>query len=351
MSDLIKLEEAIANGFSICGPIVKVSKIFPGRPNGDKTVIMLRKDDEKETIYTDDEDTILFAKQVDEEQDTPIGMFIDAFCEVLGTNRYNKSNFGLEVFVEYLNKNTEWEVKAREKDPVFTICANINSVDETRINEECDKIRSFVDILAVSLNIGIFVYGIEKTPIPKKGGPVATFSPIVRIRLGEPSADLISKISRNFSSDNQDLYIAANALNMSYIENWWPNRLSVLWGAIERIFSKDQAHIFTKEERTAIIKAVSSLPIFELEGNKNKLIEFKNCFGRCRISRNKLIATSISEELGLDEAEVYDKIKYVTDIRGEYVHSHKFMAEWEGIGEAEKYLQEILSSYISKNMA
>jgi hypothetical protein len=365
-----RLLEYLGKGYSINGPILKISaikdrnnflEVFPidnginvleNPLNQKKTLIMLRNEINTTEIITDDEETIEFA--IKKQSEPYIITEIHVVCEVLGTDIAEVGIFDLENFVHALNENSNWEFNLGDNiDSMFTITIRIESLNPQLIEDAIEKTQKFIDLLAISENVGILIHDISSCKTKKEPEPIAVKIGKPKRRLEKPSKELISKIAYySTSCDKNDLYIAAHGLNLSYIENCLPNRVSMLWATVETLFKTKPEHLLDKEEIKMLIKHIDQLDFLKSEDDKWRLEKLKEGIKNPNLfslkNRNERIALFISNELDLDYDETLRNIKLATSIRGKYLH--ELRDEWSEIRKTEKYLQGILKAYIHKKL-
>jgi hypothetical protein len=235
---------------------------------------------------------------------------------------------------------------------MFTIEIEIESVDLQVINEQIEIIQHFTDLLAYHQNIGIFIREIKKVLIPKIG-PVLTVWPIKK-RLEKPHNELISKIADYSAySGKKELFDAVHGLNLSYVENCLPNRVSMLWATIETLFGNKPEHLLKVEEIEILIKCIDQLDIWKSDNDKMRLARLKERIKDKTVlslkTRNELIASSISDELDLDYTKTFKKIQFASKIRGKNLHGLRLEEQRELI-DVEEYLQGILKAFIKKKL-
>ena len=351
------LIEYFENGYLINGPVIKISeiadlKLLVKASDQEKTLIMLWKDGNTIKIITDDEETIKLAKQKREDQDTPIGTSIHAICEISGTNVAGEGTFDFESFIHALNENSNWKFESYGSDSMFTINIKIESLDAQVINQQIEVVQHFVDLLASYQDIGILIHSIQNCIIPKTGP--FFMEGVIQTRLEKPSKELISKIADGYAcSGRKELHDAAYGLNRSYVENYLPNRISMLWATIETLFGNKPEHLLKVEEIEELIECIDQLDIWKSESDKERLKRLKERIKDPTIlslkSRNERIASSISNELDRDYNETLRMIISVSKIRGKYLHQLRRDEQLE-LRNTEKYLQGVLKTYIKKEM-
>lgn len=336
-------------------PIENGVEILSNPLNQEKTLIMLWKNEKTIKILTDDDETIELAKQKRMEQQMPVGTIIHINCEVLGTNEagVGVDCLHLEKIINILNEKTKWEFRYESRDSTFTIIINIESLDEKVINEQIDLVQHFIDLLAFYQNLGIFIFNVGKCGSPKK--PVPTIMMGRKFyRFQVPSEDIITKISDNYMSNGKkELYIAAQGLNISYVEKALSNRVSVLWATVETIFGNKKEHLLSNEEIKVLIESIDELDILKSENDKYRLQKLKEIIHDPGVlslkTRNEIIASSIAEELDLDYNNTFQKIRFVSKVRGKNLHKLR-MDRLDELKDAEQYLQKILRAFIEKEL-
>ena len=367
MKEKDKLIKYFEKGYLINGPIKKISEIFDTNlpkyaPFKGKTLIMLIKGDatiegnDTTKIVTDDKETIKLAKQKRKDQDTPIGTLIYVICEISGTNVTGEGFFDLESFIHALNENSNWEFESYNSldygSNLFTIKIKTESLDAQAIDKQIEIAQHFIDLLAFYEDIGILIHDIKKALIPKVG-PFLLEGRSEK-RLGKPSKELISKIVNNYScSGKKELYDATHGLNRSYAENYLPNRISMLWATIETLFGTKSEHLLKEEEIKVLIECIEQLDIWKPENDKMRLEKLKERIKDPNVlsskNRNERIASSISDELNRDYNETLKMIRFVSKIRGKYLHELRKDEQME-LRNAEEYLQEVLKAYLKEIM-
>lgn len=364
MREKDKLIEYFEKGYFINGPVLEASKVFDTNlpkyaPFKGKTLILLRKGEDTIEIATDNEETIKLAIQKLEDQNTPIGTLVKVACEVLGTNTVGVKNFDLESFVQNLNDNSKWDFELNESnsgfsDSIFIITIRIESIDTQVIDEQIGTVQHFIDFLAFFQDIGIIIHSIEKCPIPKEKQPILLRVGPTYKRLEKLPKDVISKISDNLAcSGKKELFSVVNGLNRSYVENYLPNRVSVLWATVETLFGNKAEHLLKNNEIKVLINCIEQLDIWKSENDKERLEKLKIRIKDPNVlslkNRNERIASSISDELNVDYNETLKMIQFVTKVRGKYLHELRKDEQIE-LRNAEEYLQNILKSYIKKTV-
>jgi hypothetical protein len=366
-----KLVEYLEKGYLINGPILKIStiqdkenflEVFPidngidvlkNPLNQEKNLIMLRNGNNTTEIITNHKGTIELAVQ--KQKEPFIITEIHAVCEILGTDIAEVGTFDFENFVHALNENSNWEfILGDHSDSIFTVKVRIESLDPQLIDEFTEKIQKFIDLLAISQNVGILIHDITNCKTKKEPEPILVVIGKPKRRLGKPSKKLISKIAYYSTSyDKNELHIAAHGLNLSYIENCLPNRVSMLWATVETLFKTKPEHLLNKEEMKILIKGIDQLDLLKSEDDKWRLKKLKEGIKNPNLfslkNRNERIALFISNELDLDYNETLKNIKLATSIRGK--HLHELRDEWSEIRNTEKYLQGILRAYIYKKLS
>ena len=139
--------------------------------------------------------------------------------------------------------------------------------------------------------------------------------------------------------------IAAEGLNQAYIEHLLPSRVARLWATVEHVLDSKSPPLFTRTERRALIKKIKKL------GNLNdeKVEKINYTISNLHIeSRNERIAKNISILMDVAFEVAYDKVRNASVARGKNVH--EIRDNWEVLKECEKFLQEVLSTYIAKNL-
>ncbi|HOB58892.1 MAG TPA: hypothetical protein PKZ57_02295 [Methanoregulaceae archaeon] len=367
MIDKEQLIEYFNQNYLIIGPILEISKIsdrenfcqvFPVEisrlenfSNQDKTLIMLRRGKDTIVIISQDDETIELARQKLKDQEIIVGIQITVFCEVSGTDIVDLGIFDLESFVASLNEVSDWAFKSNNSDSTFDLCAKIEGYNDQAIMDIIESIRRFLDLLAVSQDIGILVHKIVTSPITKDNRPILTFGRQYR-RIKKPSAESLLKIKQVLNSKEEELFIAANGLNHSYVEKCLPSRLSMLWATVETLFKMKPKHLLEENEVTSILILIDQSGILGSAEDKWRLEKLKNGIKDSNLfsykNRNERIAQAISEELNLDFNETLSHIKRISFIRGK--HLHDLTADWDEIRGAEKYLQELLKMYAKKKI-
>jgi hypothetical protein len=349
---LIKYLESDHSIKSVMNISEMIDKKLPqDEQNQQKALIMLSKDENISMFYAEDEETIRFAKQKIEDQDKPIGTLIFVVCEISGTSAVGERIRELESFIRTLNENSDWKFESKGSDMVFTISVRIESVDTQIIDEKTEIIQHFIDLLAFYKNIGIVIHSIQKQFVRKDG--LLTMYGITQRALDGVSKEFISRVYSYVCLGNKEVYDAAHGLNRSYVENNLPNRISTLWATIETLFTSKTEHLLNNDEIEVIINCIDQLDIWKSEQDKIRLKKLKERIKDPNVlslkNRNERIASSISYELDRDYNETLKMIKFVSKIRGKYLHELRKDEQIE-LRNTEEYLQEILKAYINKNL-
>ncbi len=240
-----------------------------------------------------------------------------------------------------------------EKSGEFSLKIKINfdTIDENEIDAIIDQILKFLDILAISINVGI---KLDDLLIMSrlKGNSSFGMSNIIHKRLTIPNEVEISQILMLVKNTKDErLYSAAHGLNSSYVEQFLPSRVSFLWATIETIFRGNAEPLFSRSERKLINAAIKDLDCFkpEDEWRLSKFKEFVANPDRLPLNnRNKRISENICHQLGWDYDTTYRKIREISTLRGQNLHN--LSSNWEGLRDSEIFLQNILKQYIVKKL-
>lgn len=316
------------------------------KQNEKKTCIeLIKKTGERKRIFTNDVDEIKEFSNIKEIQDKPISYQLKVLCAAINGSDSNTKIHHLDRVIVNLQGIQDWTFEISKDDEEFIITIPFDTIDQ--FSGLLMKVEDFLSTLALISKIGFIIKNTSIIHLtdsfqPKHGmwGPQEYMMPPL-------SSMEIEKINRNLTFMDENSRKILNAINKAYIENNLISRLSILWSVLESIFRGSATHLLTKKE----IKAILNLKDKELEGlksNTSRYEMFKNCICQSKNfpneTRNQRIARNISKTLSLPEKEIYDKIKWISKLRGKNVHD--FRLDDPDLKRAEDYLIFIFMKYL-----
>lgn len=294
-------------------------------------------------ILSSDNATIERANQQHLYQNQPVGTLITAHCAALGGSSNPEQIAHLDVLLPPLNGLLDWSFKQTDIG-TFDVSKRIKSTDENDAKEELNRLRIFLDYIAITRKIGVQLqrYGIAK--IPRYGVIHGIWGPeewMVPPLSQTEAGDIAGFIS--LPSEIQEL---AQGLNQVYLLKSMSSRLALLWALTESIFKGESQPLLTATEVAFLFETAKN--VATLRSDSGRLQKLRESLGdRLRlplVSRNKLISENIAKKLSLNADEVYDEIKRASEIRGKSLHDNR--SDDKRLKASEEYLRTILERYL-----
>ena len=373
MDELTKLEQLLADDYLVVGPILPLSKIrretidnfvsvfsvelrreiLLDRSNRAKSLIILRhrSTGHQVEILTSDERTIRQANEQRHYQEEQIGILIHAHCAALGgrfsdQGRFYPNKFHLDDLVASLDGLWGWQFTLGDVVGTCKVVIRLKSTDRRDALEAVDKLQHLLDCLAVSQQVGFQIQHRSIAPIQRLEPTVSVTSleermlpPVTSEEIGSSEAILSSPTKAR---------IVGHYLNQAYGENYMPNRLSTLWTAAEYVFGGTPKHLLMEKEIRYLLHSAEGIE--SLRNDSDRLRELKEALqnpNRLPLeTRNKRMAKTIAHIMGMRADDAYSKIREASELRGKLLHTYS--ANWEGIENSVKFLEEALSHYLAR---
>ena len=364
MDDHAKLERLLADGYLLVGDVIHLSKLTPESAakaasffkldpeifldpsNKTKSLVMLRhrSSGQQVEILTSEERTIKRANEQLRYQREPIGTLIHVSCIALrGGPRHLRIH--VDRLVASLNGLWGWDFKLGDIVGTFEVLIRLKSTDRGAIEETIGKLQRLLDCLAISQQVGFYIQRYSSAPIPRCGPTVYTSG--VEMMLPSVSPEEIGSIEATLSFPKAT--VAARNLNLAYIENCAPSRLSMLWAAAEEVFGGEAKPLLNEEEAKYLID-YATREIESLRNDPDRLKKLKDALANSDrlplITRNERMADAIAPIMGINVEDAYREVRTASKLRGK--HGHQVSANWKNIEAPEKFLQEALLCYLRK---
>lgn len=366
IGDESQLDELLANGYLIVGPVIVLSeltqksiakffsvfsvslspKTLLDPSNRNRTLIMLRHPStgHQIEIISSDDRVITRAKGQRSYQEEPIGLLIRALCSALGGRSSRERIFHLDQLIPSLNGLWNWQFNLGERVGTFEAIKRLETTDRGSAEEALDKLNHLLDLFAYLYQVGFYIQHLSISQIQRLE-PTLSVGPEER-RLSAVTKEDIQDIEVVLSSPKAT--VAVRGLNQSYIENCMPNRLSMLWAAAEHVFNNKPERLLSNDEITSLFEAAETIE--SLRKDPQRLGDFKKALqdpNRLPLkSRNLRIAEAIAPVMSITTEVAYTKVRTASKLRGKNVH--RLSQDWKDIEDSEKFLQEALLCYIAK---
>jgi hypothetical protein len=366
MDDCAKLEQLLADDYSVIGRVFHLSELTPesianfvsvfsiqlapkillNPSNKTKCLVMLRhpSTSHQVEIVTSDERTISRANEQLRYQREPIGTLIYACCVALGGRTSRQRIFHLERLVTSLKGLWDWDFKLGDAAGTFEVVIRLKSTDKGAIEETIDKLQRLLDCLAIFQQVGFLIQHCSVAPIPRLE-PSVSFGP-EEMMLRPVGPGEIDNIEATLSS--REASVAARGLTQAYCETSIPSRLSMLWAAVEDVFGSKPEPLLNEEEVKYLVAQARGIEI--LRNDSDRLKKLKKALSdpdrMPLLSRNERMANAIAPIMGMSVDDVYRKVRAASELRGK--HGHQLLKNSENIEASEKFLQDVLLCYLKK---
>lgn len=341
--------ENIESFIEVANPKIVNREFLLDPENKDKYLIQfrdLKKEYKRIEIITGDKKAIDKVMEYKSYLNQQIGTSIHATCVAMGSGSSDMMVSYIDNLISSIGDVNGWKFKKMDRIGAFNADIQINSTDKLDIEKVLDDLQSFLNSLSVVKNVGFHIQYYSITPIPRHRGPYVSGQgpwehniPL----LNQTDVERITQIMN--ASDN--VRIAAEGLNQAYIENLLPSRVARLWATIEHIFNTEPKPLLKQNEIDELINSAKNINSL----NKERLNNLKSAISSSErfplVGRNKRIARSIASLMHRNERDVLEKIKIASKARGKNVH--EISDEWEELKKSEKFLQDVLLSYINQN--
>ena len=314
-----------------------------------ETLVMLRKGDIKEHIFTTDKRAIFIAKEKKKAQEELIGIRIIFKCAAIWNEPDKQHKAYIEKLIDAYNDFKSWKFE-KEETGNFKITVTIGkdeSVDKT-INE----VQLFLDMLSFYHGIGFMIQNYSVFKLPRYG----MASAIQQVKRPKPlSMEEINSLKEKMKNSSDLMKLALHSLNISHYERESRSRVLTLWAAVEEISLKgfNQQKLLSKDEIKEIMKAVQNIPTLknDLERIKKLNDVISNPQRLPLKSRNERIASFISNIKGISIEEAKKAIGKISKLRGKLAHTASVsQSSNEELEKWERFLQKVLKGFISQNI-
>lgn len=364
MDKNFQIERLLTDGYLIVGPVIPIANLYNSISkflavfdisdsrqtlldprNRDKTLIMLKHPSTKQRIQiiTSDVTTINKALAQRRYQEEPIGLLIRAQCSALGGRSSDERVFHLDQLIPSIDGLWNWHFKLGKTVGTFEAIKRLETTNSFAAEKDLDSLSHLLGSLAYIYQVGFFIQH-------------STISKILRMETTVswgPEERMLSAITKKEVQDIESLLaspeaiVAIKGLNQAYIENCMPSRLSMLWSAVEQVFSSRSEPLLNKKEIEALLKAADKIESLKADNKRltNLSEALKNPDRLPLKSRNLRMAEAIASVLKMDFNMAYSKVKKASEMRGKNVHS--LAQSWKDIKESEAFLQKALLAYIA----
>lgn len=368
--DLKELNQYLENGYLIAEPVHNLgrlnkrkinefisffsietdSQILLDPSNKTKSLITLghpTTGDRIELLSSDDATMHRVETQLNYQKER-VGTLIRARCVAVDNSIPDRpAHHGLDRLIESLNGLWGWTFNLLEREPpAFQVEVSLDSTNRIDIEIVKDKLKTLLDCLSVSQQIGFYIQEVVIGPIRRCSlNPyVLDVGPQERL-LGSLSYDEIDNIQTVLSLPKAKS--ASRGLNQAYAENFMPSKLAMLSAAVEDVFGTDPTPLLNRSEIKNLMKAARA--IGTLGSDNERTSDLKQALeGFKRLSKNRRMATVIAPIMGMGENEILKKLQMASKMRGEQLHSIR--GGWDKLQKSVGFLQEVLRRYLSQKM-
>ena len=343
MDDYGELERLFADGYLILGlhqlsALDATKKMDPA--NRDKYLVRFNRSDPREMLISDPRAIELAYKQL-QYQNEPIGTVIHIWCAALGGSDSTYQGFCLDVLVPSLDGIMGWKLALGEASGTFEGEIHLQSTDSKTSREVLREFENLLDCLAVILKVGFHIQYYSILPIPRSKLPSIVAFGSWNTRLKPVVRKDIETLQAVLS--NSKASAAARGLRQAYCESLPDSRLWRMWAAAEDTFGTKPEPLLTKQEAKALMACAEGVE--GLKGDSDRLKKLKECLRTLpRVSRNEQIADEIASIMVISGEEADKKVKRASNIRGQ--HSHRILADVDGVKDSERFLHEALRSFL-----
>lgn len=373
MDDYEKLERLLSEGYLVAEPVYplrqlnrqsidKFVRFFhvetapetlldPG--NQDKLLVILGHPNTASTveILTCDEVTITRVNRQLGYQRELVGTVIHARCVVVdNSSRDRQTCHGLDRLVASLDGLQGWRFTLLgNQPPTFGVEMKLESTDIYSVEEAKEKLRRLLDYLAYSERIGFHIQNLVVGPIRR-----CSLNPYV-LDTG-PEERLLDAVTPEEIAGIESILArsktraAARGLNQAYVENYMPSRLSMLWAAVEDVFSTKPQPLLSQEERNALLNQAEQIATLKVD--RGRLDRLKAALSDPvrlpKKGRNERIAHSIAPIMGISEDEAYSELTRTSRLRAKNVHKLS-EDDWNAMAASTRFLEQVLRCYLDKH--
>jgi hypothetical protein len=340
--------ENIESFIAVSTPKIVNREFFLDPENKDKYLIQFRdlKKNKRIEVVTEDKKAINKAMEYHSYLNQPIGISIHAACVAIGSGSSDMMIAHLDRLIPSLKEVFGWKFKLINRTGAFSADIKIISTSKVKEHQALDQLKRFLDALAITKNTGFHIQYYSVTPIPRHRAPYwGGWGPTEHMipPLNDKEAEKIINIVN--ASDN--VTYASRGLNQSYLENLLPSRVTRLWATVEHIFNTDPKPLLKENEIDELINSAKNIDSLDKERLNNLKSAISSPERLPLVGRNKRIAKSIASLMHINEKGVLEKINIASKTRGKNVH--EINDEWEELKNSEKFLQDVLLSYIILN--
>ena len=375
MDDYEKLERLLSEGYLIAEPVYPLGQLNPQSidrfirffhfetafealldpGNKDKLLVTLghpNTGSRVEVLACDEATIARVNKQLDYQRE-PVGTVIHARCVVVdNSSRDRQACHGLDRLVASLDGLQGWRFTLLgNQPPTFGVEMRLESTDVRSVEEAKEALRRLLDYLAYSERIGFHIQDLVVGPIRR-----CSLNPYV-LGIG-PEERLLDAVTREEMAGIGSILArsktraAARGLNQAYVENYMPSRLSMLWAALEDVFSTKPQPLLSREERNALLNQAEQIATFKVDGDRlDRLKAALSDPDRLpKKGRNERIAQSIAPIIGTSEDKAYLELTKASRLRAKNVHKLS-EDDWNAMAAAIGFLERVLRCYLDKQMA
>ncbi|NMC67326.1 MAG: hypothetical protein GYA61_03775 [Spirochaetales bacterium] len=343
-------QKNIESFIAVFNPKIVNREFFLAPENKDKYLIQfrdLKKKFKREEIITGDKKAINKAMEYKAYLNQPIGISIHATCVAMGSGSSDMMIAHIDRLIPSLKEVFGWKFKLINRTGAFSADIKIHSTNKVKEHQALDQLQRFLDALAIIKNTGFHIQNYSVAPIPRHRAPHGGgWGPTEHMI--PPLNDKEAKNLINIINANDKVICASKGLNQAYIENLLPSRVARLWATVEHIFNTEPQPLLKQNEIDKIINSAKDIGSLDKERLNNLKGAISSPERLALVGRNKRIAKSIASLVNINEKEVHEKIRIASEARGKNVH--EISDEWKVLKESEKFLQEVLLSFINQNL-
>jgi hypothetical protein len=226
----------------------------------------------------------------------------------------------------------------------------LESTDIYSVEEAKEKLRRLLDYLAYSERIGFHIQDLVVGPIRRCSlNPYALGTGPEERLLDAVTPEEIAGIESILARSKTRA--AARGLNQAYVENYMPSRLSMLWAALEDVFSTKPQPLLSQEERNALLNQAEQIATLKVD--RDRLDRLKAALSDPdrlpKKGRNERIAHGIALIMGISEDEAYSELTRTSRLRAKNVHKLS-EDDWNAMAASTRFLEQVLRCYLDKHM-
>jgi len=374
MDDYEKVERLLSEGYLVAEPVYPLRQLNrqsidrfvrffhvetapetlldPG--NKDKLLVILGHPNTggRVEILACDEATITRVNKQLDYQREPVGTVIHARCVVVdNSSRDRQTCHGLDRLVASLDDLLGWRFTLLgNRPPTFGVEMRLESTDIHSVEEAKETLKRLLDYLAYSERIGFHIQDLVVGPIRR-----CSLNPYV-LGIGSEERLLDAVTPEEIAGIGSILArpktrAAARGLNRAYVENYMPSRLSILWAAVEDVFSTKPQPLLSLEERNTLLNQAEQIATLKADGDR--LDRLKGALSDPdrlpKKSRNERIAQSIAPIIGTSEDKAYSELTRASRLRAKNVHKLS-EDDWPAMAASIRFLEQVLRCYLDKQM-